>query len=113
MSFLDVIKSILPLVVVLALLFGILIIVRKYSVSMTGRKLRNLKVDVLHNQIILPKKYLSFVRIEDKILVLGISENNISVLQELDYKESDESGFDIEKAKPNFLDILKQNMGIR
>lgn len=113
MSFFDIVKSILPLIIVLGMLFGILLMVRKYSFSMTGRKLRNLKVDVLHNQLILPKKYLSFVRIEDKILVLGISENNISVLQELDYNEFDENGSEIQKTKPGFIDILKQNLGMR
>ncbi len=112
MSFLDIVKSILPLIIIAGLLFGVLLLVRKYSFSITGKKLRNLKVDVLHNQLILPKKYLSFVRIEDKILVLGISENNISVLQELNYNEFEESNTEFQKTKLSFIDILKQNMGM-
>jgi flagellar protein FliO/FliZ len=112
MTFFDIVKSIVPLVVVLGLLYGILLLVRKYSFSLNSKKIKNLHVDIVHNQLILPKKYLSLVRIKDKLLVLGISENNISVLKEFDYAEfsdDDEST----SLKPNFVDVLKQNLGMK
>ncbi|MBI5730678.1 MAG: flagellar biosynthetic protein FliO [Ignavibacteriales bacterium] len=113
MSFIDIIKSIVPLLLILALLFGILILVRRHSFSLNGKKAKNINVNVLFNQMILPKKYLSFVKIKDKLLVLGISENNISLLKEFDYNdfEGDELGTNL--SKPNFVEILKQNLGIR
>lgn len=112
MTFLDIVKSIIPLFIVLGLLYGILILVRKYSFSLNSKKIKNFHIDVLHNQLILPKKYLSLVRIKDKILVLGICENNISVLKEFDYEEfSDEEATTI--LKPNFVDVLKQNLGMK
>ena len=113
MTFFDIVKSIIPLVVVLGLLYGILLLVRKYSFSLNNKKIKNLHVDVVHNQLILPKKYLSLVRIKDKILVLGISENNISVLKEFDYAEFSENDDEIKDLKPNFVDILKQNLGMK
>ena len=112
MSFLDIIKTVLPLLLILGMLFGVLILVRKFSFSLTKKKLHSVNIDVLHNQLILPKKYLSLVRIQDKILVLGISENNITVLKELDYNILDDESSQ-KNSKINFIDIFKQNLGIR
>lgn len=113
MTFFDVLKSLVPIVIVLGLLYGILMLVRKYSFSLNGKKIKNLHVDVIHNQIILPKKYLSLVRIKDKLLVLGISENNISVLKEFDYDEFVEKESAENNLKPNFVEVLKQNLGMK
>ena len=113
MTFFDIIKSFIPLILILGLLFGVLILVRKYSFSMNGKKSRSLNVDVITNQLILPKKYISFVRVQDKVLVLGVSENNITLLKEIDYSSVESDELIKTESKPNFLDILKQNLGIR
>jgi flagellar protein FliO/FliZ len=113
MSFIDIIKSIVPLVLILGLLFGILILVKRHSFSLNGKKIKNINVSVLFNQVILPKKYLSFVKIKDKLLVLGISENNITLLKEFDYDDFDNDEIDKDRTKLNFVEILKQNLGIR
>jgi flagellar protein FliO/FliZ len=113
MTFFDILKSLVPIVVVLGLLYGILLLVRKYSFSLNGKKIKNLHIDIIHNQLILPKKYLSLVRIKDKLLVLGICENNISVLKEFNYDEFDENASDANALKPNFVDVLKQNLGMK
>lgn len=113
MTFFDIVKSIIPLLAVLGLLYGVLVLIRKYSFSLSGKKIKNLHIDVVHNQLILPKKYLSLVRVKDKLLVLGISENSINVLKELDYAEfADEKDINSE-AKGNFVEILKQNLGMK
>ncbi len=113
MSFFDIVKTILPLVLILLFLFGILILIRKYSFSMNSKKIRMLNVHVLHNQLILPKKYLSLVRIQDKILVLGVSENSITLLKEIDYAQIEDDELNQQDTKQNFIDILKQNLGMR
>lgn len=113
MSFFDIIKSLIPLVAIILLLFGVLVLVRKYSFSLSGKKLQSLHVDILHNQMIIPKKYLSLVRVKDKIFVLGLSENNITLIKEFDYDENFESEFDGKELKPNFVDVLKQNLGMK
>jgi len=113
MSFMDIIKSIVPLVLILGLLFGILILVRKYSFSLNGKRAKSINVNVLFNQMILPKKYLSFVKIKDKLLVLGICDNSISLLKELDYDEFENDESDMNQSKPNFVEILKQNLGMK
>jgi flagellar protein FliO/FliZ len=113
MSFFDVVKSFVPLVIILGLLFGVLILVRRHSFSLSGKKSRSLNIDILTNQLILPKKYLSVVRVLDKVLVLGISENSITLLKELDYNAIETNDIVKLETKPNFMDILKQNLGIR
>jgi flagellar protein FliO/FliZ len=113
MSFIDIIKSIAPLILILGLLFGILILVKKHSFSLNGKKIKNINVSVLFNQMILPKKYLSFVKIKDKLFVLGISENNITLLKEFDYDDFDTDEINKDQTKLNFVEILKQNLGIR
>jgi len=113
MTFLDIVKSFIPLILIFGLLFGVLILVRKYSFSLGGKKLRSVNVDVVYNQLILPKKYLSLIRVQDKLLVLGISENNITLLKELDYNSFQETEAIAKEAKPNFVDIFKQNLGIK
>ncbi len=113
MNFIDILKSIIPLLFVLGMLYGVLVLVRKYSFSLSGKKIKNLHIDVVHNQLILPKKYLSLVRVKDKLLVLGISENSINVLKELDYEEFVNTNENEIESKGNFVDILKQNLGMK
>ena len=113
MTFFDIVKSFIPLILIFGLLFGVLILVRKYSFSLGGKKQRSVNVDIVYNQLILPKKYLSLIRVQDKLLVLGISENNITLLKELDYNSFQESETIAKETKPNFVDIFKQNLGIK
>lgn len=113
MSFFDIIKSLFPLVAIILLLFGVLVLVRKYSFSFSGKKFQNLHVDILHNQMIIPKKYLSLIRVKNKVFVLGISENNITLIKEFEYDEQFENEFDGQVSKTNFVDVLKQNLGMK
>lgn len=113
MSFTDIIKTLLPLLLILGLLFGTLMLIKKYSFSINGKKSKLLKIDVLNNHMILPKKYLSVVRVENKLLLLGVSENGITLLKEYDYVPGSESGETESGFKQTFLDVLKQNIGMR
>ncbi len=113
MSFLDIIKTIVPLVLILGLLFFALVMVRRYSFSLNGKKAKLLKIEVLNNHLILPKKYLSVVRVQDKLFLLGISEGNITLLKEYEYDQSMESEQTHNDFKQTFKDMLKQNIGMR
>jgi flagellar protein FliO/FliZ len=113
MSIIEIIKSFIPLILIFGLLFGVLILVKKYSFSLNGKKTNLLNINVLFNQMILPKKYLSVVRVENKLLVLGISENNISLLKEIDYNPAQQNEINIKDNKPNFINIFKQNLGMK
>ena len=87
MSFFEIIKLIFPLLIISLMLYGLLL---------------------LSNQMIMPKKFLSVVKVKDKLLILGVSENNINLLKEIDAKESDL----IAETNPNlnqgFADLFKK-----
>jgi flagellar protein FliO/FliZ len=109
MAFIDILKMLGPIVLILGLLYGALILVRKYSFPLKGKQANSFKINVLNTQMILPKKYISVIKVEDKMLVLGISENSINLLKEIDYQE-EELIEETNQTKPaNFLELLRNN----
>lgn len=112
MQFSDLVKAIIPLVVIVGLLYGALIFVKKYGISLRKNKKGSVAIDVISSQMIMPKKFISVVKVEDKLLVLGVSDHSITLLKEFNseegIKDADEGGED----KSNFLDILKKNLGL-
>lgn len=113
MTFTDALGTFLPLILILGLLFAALFLVRKYSFSINGKKSRLLKIDVISNQLILPKKYLSVVRVQDKVFLLGVSEQNISLIKEYDYNQFDDIDKPEISGKQTFIEIFKQNLGMK
>jgi flagellar protein FliO/FliZ len=114
MGFFDIIKAIIPLVIMIGLLYGVLYLVKKYTMPFSGKKLKAAKINILSTQAIMPKKYLSIVQVQGKVLLLGVSDHSVNLIKELDaieLNEEDESQPII--IKNNFADILKKNLGIR
>ena len=117
MGFYDVIKVFFPLVLIVGLLYTVLHFVKKSGFSIRGsnsKLYKNLNVKVISSQMIMPKKFISIVKIKDKFLVLGVSENSINMLKEFDDEnEYDEPVYNEKNSENNFLSILKKNLGIR
>lgn len=116
MTFVDVVKALIPLVLIVGLLYGVLWFVKKYGVSVRGKGKSKIPVTVLSSQMIMPKKFISVVEIQDKLLVLGVSENSITLLKELDGPVESNTAVNAKidgSDKNNFLDLLKKNLGIR
>jgi flagellar protein FliO/FliZ len=106
MSFLELLKLIFPLLIISLMLYGLLYFVKKYSFKRGGKSLLNVKV--LNNQMIMPKKFLSVVKVKDKLLILGISETNITLLKEIDADESDLTNETEPIQNKGFADLLKK-----
>jgi flagellar biogenesis protein FliO len=93
-------------------MYGLLYLMKKYLYKYDNSASTGLKIKVLSLHTILPKKYICVVRIHDKNYVLGISENSINVIDEIENLE-------IKEEKPtsfgtgNFMEILKKNMGLK
>lgn len=113
MSFFDLLKTFVPLVLVLGLLYGVLILVRKYSISFKPGSSGPVSVKVLSSQMIMPKRYVSIVKVKDKLLVLGVSEHSINLLKEFDYIPEEFENIANEGVKPSFLDMLRKNLPSR
>ncbi|MCK9210196.1 MAG: flagellar biosynthetic protein FliO [Ignavibacteriaceae bacterium] len=114
MGFLDVLKALFPLVLVIGLLYAVLIFIKRKGITVTGKRSKIFNIDVLSTQSIMPKKYISVVKVENKYLVLGISEHSINLLKELDIDENQiDEEVDNDTIKNNFLDTLKKNFGMK
>jgi flagellar protein FliO/FliZ len=113
MSGSDLLNAFIPLLIIFGLLYGILYFVKKFSFSAKSKVSKSFSVNLISNQMILPKKYISVVRVKDKILVLGVSETSINLLQELQYDKDLEEDNNNNEVKGNFLEILKRNLTSR
>jgi len=114
MSFFDLLKAFFPLILMVGLLYAVLRYVKGKSFSLNAKNDSPVKIKVMSSQLIMPKKYISVVRLNDKYLVLGVSENSISLLKEIDHiPVPEDENKPVINEKNNFLDMLKKNMAIR
>jgi len=112
MAFFDIIKMIFPLLLIIALLGSVLWFVKKYSYQSRNNGGAAVDVNVVFSKMILPKKYISVVKIKDRLLVLGVSESSINLLKE--FEISPEESINTESSgKENFMQILKKNLNFR
>jgi len=109
----DLLKALLPLILIIGLLYGAMLFLKRYSFRGKGKDSGILNIRVLSNKMIMPKKFISVVRIEDKIFILGLSENSIALLKEIDSPEDKTDLPSQQFEKENFFKILKKNMGMR
>ncbi len=113
MSLFDIIKTVIPLFFIVALMYGVLVFVKKYGIKINGNKTGLVHINLISSQMIMPKKFISVVKVEDKLLVLGISEQSITLLKELNHPENSSNQNIIINEKINFLDSLKKNLGLK
>ena len=112
MGLLDIVKMIFPLLLIVILLAGVLWYVKRYSFQSKGLQSLGVDVKVISSKMILPKKYISIIKVKDRLLVLGVSDNSINLLKEFDVSPEDEIEFN-STGKENFVDILKKNLNFR
>ncbi|MGE5352854.1 MAG: flagellar biosynthetic protein FliO [Acidobacteriota bacterium] len=120
MEFWNILKIIFLLILILGLMYGTLYLARKYFFTFDKSTKKLVKIKVLSTQMLLPKKYIQVVQVHDKILVLGVSDNSINLLQELNgpvtarlvEEETSRNDFK-DNFKDNFVEILKKNLGMK
>ncbi len=112
MSFFDIVKAFVPLILIVGLLYAVLYFVRKNGITIKGKNSKLVKIEVLSTQSLIPKKYISVVRVQDKFLVLGISDNSVSLLKEIEGIDEDIPASE-DESKDSFLNILKKNIGLK
>ena len=111
MSIWEILKMLLPLFVILAILLGALYFVKKSQLKIGNIKSNALNIQLLTTKSIMPKKYIAAVRVEEKVLILGVSDYSINILKEMDY---DPEKFEVVKSEKNldssFFKLLKKNL---
>ncbi len=112
MTIWDMLTAILPLILVLVLLYAALLFIKKSGFVINKNQKNLSKIKIISNQVIMNKKFISIVKVQDSYLVLGISENSINLLKELDSIE-EENSEDDGKGKQTFAEVFKQSLGIK
>lgn len=99
------VRVIASLAIVLGLLFFCMFLVKRWQYRMSGQGKQN--IQVLNTQMILPKRYVSLVRVCDKILILGVTDSSITLLGSIEtndfaevLRQAHENGLDASSASP-------------
>ncbi len=112
--FAEILSALLPLFLIVALLYAVHLYIKKSGFKIKTKTNRILDFDVVANQMLMPKKYISVIRIKDKYLVLGVSESSINLLKEIDIETlSIDNETESEAKQPSFFEIFKKNLGLR
>lgn len=110
----DIMQVFLILGVMAGIMYGLLYLVKKYFYSFEKKGGVDSRISILSTQAILPKKYVSVVKFNETVYLLGVSDHSVNLIDKLDSDYLDENiepNSEIEK--PNFLKLLKHNMGIK
>jgi flagellar protein FliO/FliZ len=111
MSSIDLLQAFIPLVLILALLYGVLFFIKRKGFRLNPLQSKINGVEVLSTQTIMPKKFISLIKVQDKVLLVGMTDNNMTLLKEFDYEE--DSNENEIAGKDSFSDIFKKNLGIK
>ncbi|MBU2492259.1 MAG: flagellar biosynthetic protein FliO [Bacteroidetes bacterium] len=114
MGFGDIAQIFFILFLLLGVMYVMLYLVKKYLFTYDKKASKLINISVLSTQVLMPKKYISVIKIRDKIYVLGISDNSITLIDKQDnFLQEAENEVNSSTEKKNFLDLLKGNMGIK
>ena len=80
----ELLKTFVALVAVLGLMGALMVAVKKYFRVGTGRGGEIVDIEVLSQKTLQPKRQLYVVKVLNKVLVLGSTENGIQALGEID-----------------------------
>lgn len=112
-NFWDILKALFPLLVIIGVLYVVLRYVKKFYAPVKGINVSNYQIKVLATQMIMPKKYVAILKIKDKVLVVGMADNSINLLKELEIEESDKIAPGTEVEKNSFVDLLRKNLSLK
>ena len=110
----DIVQIFLILAVMMGVMYALLYVVKKYLYSFEKRDTSDIKVNIISTQAILPKRFVSVIEFNNSVYLLGVSDQSINLIDKYDaeflneIKEENKSN-----DKPNFLKLLKKNMGIK
>ncbi|GMU94936.1 MULTISPECIES: flagellar biosynthetic protein FliO [Ignavibacterium] len=106
MSFFEILKLVFPLFLIVTLLYGLLLLVKKYQFK--GNKLNSSNLRIVTTMMLMPKKYLSVVKVNQKVLILGVSEQSITLLKEMNADEFNLNDDNQSQHNPDFLEVFKK-----
>ena len=110
----DIVQIFLILAVMMGIMYILLYLVKKYFYSFEKKGGVDSRVQILSTQAILPKKYVSVIKFNDSVYLLGVSDQSVNLIDKLGSTYLENSNDEKSNTeKPNFLQLLKSNMGIK
>jgi flagellar protein FliO/FliZ len=86
-------------------------LLKKYFYSSEGKHPKLISIKVLANQILMPKKFLSVVKVRDKFYILGISDQSVTLIDKF---EDQDLTLKLESSTihpaANFLEYFKKSL---
>jgi flagellar protein FliO/FliZ len=89
-TFYSLIRMVSALVIVIGCIYGGIFLLKRASGSRTSGSSKNKALEVLETAYVAPKKTVSLIRVADKSVLIGVTENGMSVLTELDSSQTAE-----------------------
>lgn len=111
MNYWDIVNIFFVLIILLGVMYVLLYLMKKFLYPSSSKGNNGFNINVLSTQIIMPKKFLSIVKVKDKIYLLGISEQSINLIDELDNDGSFEEVKSTQLTNTNFFDVFKKSLG--
>ena len=84
----SIIKMVSALIVVIFAVYVGLYLLKRLMASRASRSGRNNLLEVIQSTYVGPKKSVSLLRVADRSVLIGVTDNGISVLTELDSEET-------------------------
>ncbi len=109
----DIFKIFFILLIITLVMYGVLFWIKKYFYSYDKNGNSSSSVQVLSTQTILPKKFVSVIRFNNSIYLLGISEQSLNLIDKIEEYNFEKPVEKNLQNKPNFLSLLKKNMGFK
>jgi flagellar protein FliO/FliZ len=114
MSGWDILEIFLILLVLLGIMYLMLLALKKFFYSHETKGSKLYKMKVLSTQAIMPKKYVSIVKIQDKLYILGISDQSVNLIDKTDEIPEELMQNSVQETSPkSFFEQLKEYMGKR
>ena len=107
----EITKVFLVLGILLGIFYILVFLIKKYVLFNRFSPNQKFAVKVITVQPLMPKKFVSLIRLKDKYYLLGISDNSISLIDKLDEPVSID---DVENtgqvANENVWELLKRSI---
>lgn len=94
------VKMLLSLGAVLALMFGLMYVLKRYVMPGTQAPGQRLEIEVLGRKALQPKKSVVALKIADRVVVVGLSEQGMQTLTEFAAEECEPAGTQRTAAAP-------------
>ncbi len=103
----DIVYIFVVLIILLAAVYVVVYFMKKTMFRYDNSAMQNVAIDLIAVRGIMPKKYVGIVKVNDELYLIGISENNISLLDKLDSEKFNELDF-AAAPQAKFSDMLKK-----